>query len=121
MKEDRGITRREVPCLRVWRCPLPAWSRCRRSLSSAWPSTSMPNVGHTRTGAILGTPSYMAPEQAAGRGKEVGPAVDIYALRALLYQLLTGRPPFQGETATDILDQVLHADPLPPVRLQPRV
>jgi len=73
------------------------------------------DVAATRTGEILGTPLYMAPEQAAGRIDQIGPAVDVYALGVLLYEMLTGRPPFQGETALDILDQVIFQSP-PPMR-----
>jgi tetratricopeptide (TPR) repeat protein len=76
---------------------------------------------HTRTGSILGTPSYMAPEQAFGHSKEVGPAADIYALGAILYELLTGRPPFQGTTLLETVQMVRTAEPVPPSRLQPRL
>ena len=77
-------------------------------------------AGRTRTGVVVGTPSYMAPEQAAGRQQEVGPACDVYALGAMLYEMLTGRPPFRAESALETLQQVLVDDPVPPRRLQPR-
>jgi serine/threonine-protein kinase len=77
--------------------------------------------GQTRDGSILGTPSFMAPEQAEGRTRDVGPASDTYALGAILYHLLTGGPPFRGQTVHDTLRQVIQNEPLPPVRLQGRV
>jgi serine/threonine protein kinase/WD40 repeat protein len=74
----------------------------------------------TATGQVMGTPSYMAPEQAEAR-RHIGPATDIYALGVILYQLLTGRPPFQGTTPLDTLTRVVSEEPLPPRRLQPRL
>jgi WD40 repeat protein len=78
-------------------------------------------AANTQTGHILGTPSYMAPEQAKGLGRLIGPATDVYALGAILYELLTGRPPFQAKTPWDTILQVTAADPVPPRRLQPTV
>jgi WD40 repeat protein/tetratricopeptide (TPR) repeat protein len=78
-------------------------------------------AGQTQSGDILGSPSYMAPEQAEGRIRDIGPAADIYALGAILYETLTGRPPFRAETWIETLCQVRTEEPVSVVRLQPKV
>src|SRR5262249_29602668 len=77
--------------------------------------------GVTSSGTPLGTASYMPPEQARAEADQVGPAADVYALGAILYEMLTGRPPFQGASAAETMLRVLTEDPAPPRRLQPRV
>ncbi len=78
--------------------------------------------GHaTQSGVVLGTPSYMAPEQAQGHSGLIGPATDVYALGAILYEMVTGRPPFLAATSQETVQQLLTEEPLPPSRLQPRV
>jgi serine/threonine protein kinase len=78
------------------------------------------DLGLTQSEAILGTPAYMAPEQAWGRSKEVGPAADIHALGAILYELLTGRPPFRG-TRQEIYDQIRFENPVRPTYERPEI
>ena len=78
-----------------------------------------PAEAMTRSGAMMGTPSYMAPEQASGQ--PAGPAADVYSLGAVLYELLTGRPPFTGESDLEMLDLVRNAEPVAPSQLRPRL
>jgi WD40 repeat protein len=77
--------------------------------------------GCTQTGVAVGTPSYMAPEQADGRTQDIGQVTDVYALGAVFYEMLTGRPPFRGATALETLDQVRTQEPVAPCQLQPRL
>jgi len=73
-----------------------------------------------RQGTVVGTPSYMAPEQAGGAGS-VGPAADVYALGAILYEMLTGRPPFRAATLQETAHQVVTQDPVIPRQIQPTI
>jgi tetratricopeptide (TPR) repeat protein len=75
----------------------------------------------TKSGTLMGTPSYMAPEQARGEFKELGPPADVHALGAMLYEMLTGRPPFLGATPVDTIMQVIKDEPVPPSQLIPKL
>ncbi len=79
------------------------------------------DAGATATGSVLGTPAYMAPEQAWGDARRVGPAVDVYAVGAILYECLTGRPPFRGSSISETLVQVRDQDPIGVRQLEPGV
>ncbi len=99
----------------------PAWGECTLKVADFGLAKRLDEAGRTATGAILGTPGYMAPEQAGAKAGAVGPAADVYALGAILYELLTGRPPFRAETPLDTVLQVINDDPIPPGRLVPRL
>src|SRR5262249_32333036 len=75
----------------------------------------------TQTGDLRGTPNYMAPEQAEGRSHDIGPLSDVYALGAILYEMLTSRPPFNAESSFDTVLQVINEEPVPPSRLRPKL
>ena len=98
------------------------------------PTTGEPKVGDfglahlmdatrelTRTGATLGTPLYMSPEQAEGRSREICPATDVYALGAILYEAATGQPPHSGETVMELYGRIVREEPVPPRRLNPKL
>jgi WD40 repeat protein len=101
--------------------PAPAESWGAPKITDFGLAKKLDEAGQTASGAVMGTPSYMAPEQAGGRAREIGPATDVYALGAILYECLTGRPPFKAATLMDTLVQVVADDPVPPRRLQPKV
>jgi serine/threonine-protein kinase len=79
------------------------------------------DAGLTLSGQVMGTPSYMSPEQAAGKVSQIGPRSDVYGLGAILYELLTGRRPFLGATVSETLQQVQHQEPVPPEKLNFRI
>ncbi|MFI5455665.1 MAG: serine/threonine-protein kinase [Isosphaerales bacterium] len=139
---QRGIVHRDLKPSNILLAKLGSQSSVirNRELDSSslpadhWSRTTMPKIAdfglakrvgddssQTQSGAILGTPSYMAPEQAGGKNREVGPAADIYSLGAILYELLVGRPPFKAGNPIDTVRQVVEQEPVPPRQLEPRV
>jgi hypothetical protein len=103
--------------------PSAPWDRVSPKVSDFGIARLDGEPGATETGPAgpRGTPSYMAPEQVTGRRDLIGPPADTHALGALLYHLLTGRPPFQGASTPETYDQVRHQDPVPPRRLNPKI
>jgi tetratricopeptide (TPR) repeat protein len=95
--------------------------RCTPKITDFGLAKRLDATGPTRPGVVVGSPSYMAPEQARGNTGPVGPSADVYALGAILYELLTGRPPFTADTLEGTLYRVVHDEPTPLRRLQPRI
>jgi len=139
---QRGIVHRDLKPANILLAELSSHSSVLRKVQTVsdslagthWTRTTFPKIAdfglakrvdedstQTQSGAILGTPCYMAPEQAAGKTHEIGPAADIYALGAILYDLLVGRPPFRAGNPIDTIRQVVEQDPIPPRQLEPRV
>jgi serine/threonine protein kinase/predicted Zn-dependent protease len=139
---ERGIIHRDLKPANILLAKLGSQSsmvRARESDAQSlppdhWSRTTIPKIAdfglakqvdddssQTKSGTILGTPSYMAPEQAEGKIRQVGPGADIYALGAILYELLVGRPPFRAGNPIDTIRQVVEQDPVAPRQLEPRV
>jgi hypothetical protein len=128
---DRGIIHRDLKPSNVLLAPLAGGHEGAAATEQAFGIPKITDFGLakrldtdsalTRTGDFLGTASYVAPEQARGETKEIGPAIDIYALGAVLYEMLTGRPPFGGPSLLETLTQVTTQDPIPPTALESSV
>lgn len=114
---ERGIIHRDLKPSNILVTPERRVVVVDFGLARRWEQDS----GLTRTATILGTPEYMAPEQAAGRKLQTTPSTDVYALGAVLYTLLTGRPPFRAESPLQLVAIMLQDDPVPPRRLNPAV
>jgi WD40 repeat protein len=130
---DRGILHRDIKPSNVILTPgQPSQARSSAGLASDQGlSPRLTDFGlaklaeesgeETRSGVMIGSPPYMAPEQAMGKNRDIGPATDVYALGATLYEVLTGRPPFRGETSTETLRLVIESDHIAPRTLRPRL
>lgn len=114
---DRGIVHRDLKPANVL---LPADKFVPKIADFGLAKRLDEDAGQTRTGQIMGTPRYMAPEQASGEAHAVGPATDVYALGTILYELLTGRTPFRSANLLETLEQVRTQEPVPPRQLQPK-
>jgi WD40 repeat protein len=117
---DRGILHRDIKPDNVILTPGSAPGEFTPRLTDFGLAKVIEDAGEeTRSEARAGTPHYMAPEQVTGRRREVGPATDVYALGATLYEILTGRPPFRGDNEAETLRLVLESEPIPPRSLRP--
>ncbi|MFM8273181.1 MAG: protein kinase domain-containing protein [Gemmata sp.] len=114
---EKGVIHRDLKPANVLRCKDKVLKLTDFGLAKEMEVSS----GMTPSNAVMGTPSYMSPEQAEGKTKQLGPPTDVYGLGAILYEMLTGRPPFRGVNMVDTLEQVRWAEPAPPSRLAPRL
>jgi serine/threonine protein kinase/tetratricopeptide (TPR) repeat protein len=116
-------TRRAIEPVPLSRCLPVSLSECRPRITDFGLAKFLADGEQesTRTGTVLGTAAYMAPEQASGHNRLVGPQADVYALGVILYELLTGRPPFQADSMLETLEQVRTHEPVPPRHLRPRL
>src|SRR5207244_3868654 len=118
---EKGIVHRDLKPANVLLasgCPQPPLAGYIPKVADFGLAKRLGGLGTTATGQVMGTPEYMAPEQAAGRIHDISPRTDVYSLGALLYQCLAGRRPFQGGTLTEVLRQVTQDDPVPLRRLR---